>query len=57
MYRIIHLSYQGDGIYQSSPTDYDPMTIDEAWELVTELTKDAIESSSTDRWTIMSQDA
>lgn len=51
MYRIIHLTKNETG-YETQATDYDPMTKDEAWSLVTELTNDAIDSESEDRWTI-----
>ncbi len=53
MFVIIHLARLEDGNYQSSPTDYDPMMRDEACQIVTELTNDAIDSESSDRWTII----
>ena len=53
MFVIIHLSLTENGNYQSLPTDYDPLTKNEAWEIVTELTNDAISESLPDRWTIV----
>jgi len=53
MYRIVCLTWDEDRkSFQAMGTDYDPMTKDEAWNIVRELTDDAIENSSQDRWTI-----
>ena len=53
MYRIIHLGYLGDEVYQSSQTEYDPMELGQAESIVTELNRDAIQSSSQDRWAVV----
>jgi len=54
MFQIRHLMWSLDrASYEWNETDYPPMTKDEAWETVTELTNDAIDQGEPDRWTIM----
>ena len=53
MYRIIHLSWDEERKnYQAEATDYEPMSGDDVWVIVQELTEDAIESNSLDRWSV-----
>jgi hypothetical protein len=39
--------------YLLTPTDYPFMSQEEGWNIVTELTNDAIESELPDRWTLI----
>lgn len=57
MYKITHLRYDmltgSNGAYLMEPTDYDHSDDHERLtEIVTELNRDAIESSSDDRWIV-----
>jgi hypothetical protein len=46
MFEIYHISPEGEW----TKTDYEPMDQEQSWKIVIELTNDAIESSSEDRW-------
>jgi hypothetical protein len=53
MYRIYHLSLNTDSSWKQSDTDYDPMELGQAESIVTELNRDAIQSSLLERWIII----
>lgn len=56
MHRIVHLRFdQNHNCFWMESTDYDPMNLEQAESIVTELNRDAIQSSLPDRW-IVGQD-
>lgn len=53
MYKIYHLTkIKGTNMLQETVTDYDPMELEQAFSVVRELTIDAIENDSDDRWIV-----